>query len=169
MLGLAEQIGGDPVRIILAIGNHHDFRRTGHHVDADHPEHLPFRLRDPGIAGTGDDIDGFDLFRTISERCDRLGATNAPDFVDPGQLRRRQHQRIDGAAIGRRDHDDPLDTGSLGRNRVHQHRRRIGRTTTGNIDARALDGVPAGPDPDSSLVHIVPVFRELPFMVITNS
>ena len=54
MLGLAEQIGGDPVRIVGAIGDHQDFRRPGDGIDADLAEHFALGGRDLGIAGADD-------------------------------------------------------------------------------------------------------------------
>ena len=43
--------------------------------------------------------------RAIGERGDRLRAADAIDFIDAGELCRRQHQRIE-HAIGRRHHHD---------------------------------------------------------------
>ena len=57
VLGLAEQVGGDPVGIVLAVGDDQDFARPGDHVDADHAVELALGFGDPGIAGAGDDID----------------------------------------------------------------------------------------------------------------
>ena len=50
VLGLRQQIGGDPVRIIVGVGHDQHFRRAGDHVDADRAEHLPLGRRDIGIA-----------------------------------------------------------------------------------------------------------------------
>ena len=54
MLRLAQQIGGDPVRIVGAIGDHQDFRRPGDAVDADLAEHFALGGGDIGIAGADD-------------------------------------------------------------------------------------------------------------------
>ena len=54
MLGLAEQIGGDPFRIVGAIGDHQNFRRARDAIDADLAEDFALGRRDIGIAGTDD-------------------------------------------------------------------------------------------------------------------
>src|SRR3546814_2617006 len=50
MLRLAEQVSSSPFGIIFPIGNHHDFRRTSHHVDSDNAIKLSLGLRHPCIA-----------------------------------------------------------------------------------------------------------------------
>ncbi len=57
MLGLGEQVGGDPVGIVLGVGDDQHFRRAGDHVDADLSEHLALGLGDIGIAGADDLVD----------------------------------------------------------------------------------------------------------------
>ncbi len=57
MLGLAEQIGGDPFRIVLAIGDHQNFRRAGDAIDADLAEDFALGGCDIGIAGADDLVD----------------------------------------------------------------------------------------------------------------
>lgn len=54
MFGLAEQIKGDEIGIIVAIGDDKDLRRAGDHVDADFAENAPFGGGDKGVAGAGD-------------------------------------------------------------------------------------------------------------------
>ena len=85
MLGLAQQIGGDPVRIVAAIGDHQNFRRPGDGVDADLAEHFALGGRDIGIAGAHDLVHGRDALRChrpapprpAPRRCGRCRVTPA--------------------------------------------------------------------------------------------
>ncbi len=72
-----EQIGGDPVRIIGAVGDDENFRRPGDGIDADLAEHLALGRGDIGIAGADDLVD-----RRRWSRCHR------PARPRPGPRRR---------------------------------------------------------------------------------
>ena len=50
VLGLSQQVGGDPCRVVVLVGDHHHLRRPGHHVDADLAEHLALGRRHIGVA-----------------------------------------------------------------------------------------------------------------------
>jgi hypothetical protein len=56
-------------------------------------------------------------------------------------LRRRQNQRVALAARSRHHHRQPSDSGDMRRNRIHQHRRRIGRLATRYIEPDAVERV----------------------------
>ena len=85
MLGLGQQVGGDPVRIVAAVGDHQHFRRAGDHVDADRAEHLALGGRDIGVAGADDLGDRADGLGAIGKRGDRLRAADAVDLVTPAR------------------------------------------------------------------------------------
>ena len=89
VLGLAQQIGRDPGRVLVAVGDHQDLRRPGDQVDADPAEHLPLGLGDIGVAGADDLVDRADAGGAVGQRRDRLGAADPVDLVDPGAARRR--------------------------------------------------------------------------------
>ncbi len=57
VLGLRQEIGRDPVRIVVPVGDHQDFRRAGDQVDADLAEHAALGGRDIGVARPGDLVD----------------------------------------------------------------------------------------------------------------
>ena len=122
MLGLAEQVGGDPFRIVLAIGHHQDFRRPGDGVDAHLAEHLALGGGDIGITGADNLVHGGNLCGAISQRRNGLRSAYAIDVGYPCPFGGRQHQGIDAAATGGRDHDDARYAGDLGGYGVHQHR-----------------------------------------------
>ena len=65
MLGLAEEIHCDPVRIGLAVANDENFRRTGDHIDAHAAEYLSLGGRHIGVAGAHDLVDRFDRFGAV--------------------------------------------------------------------------------------------------------
>ena len=80
MLGLAEQIGGDPVGIVGAVGDHQDFRRPGDGIDADLAEHFALGGGDLGIAGAHDLVHRRDAFGAIGQRRHRLRPADADRF-----------------------------------------------------------------------------------------
>ena len=57
MLGLREQIDGDPRGIDGVVGDDRDLRRAREPVDADGPEDLTLRLGDVRVPGTDDHVD----------------------------------------------------------------------------------------------------------------
>ncbi len=56
MLGLGQQIDGDPAWVVVGVGQHHDLGRAGDRVDTDPAEHLPLGLGDVGVAGADDAV-----------------------------------------------------------------------------------------------------------------
>ena len=142
MLGLRQQIGGNPVGIAGLVGQDQNFGWTGDHVDADLAEHQPLGGRDIGIAGPDDLGNGRNAVGAVGERGHRLCAADAIDLVDAGKARRGQHKRVE-LAVGRRnDHRQPRNAGNLGRHCIHQDRRRIGGRAAGHVKADRLDGGP---------------------------
>ncbi len=98
VLGLGEQVGGDPGRVVLGVGDDHDLGRAGHHVDADLAEHLALGRGHIGVAGADDLDHRLDGLRAEGERGDGLRAADAIDLVDAGKLGGHQHQRVQLAA-----------------------------------------------------------------------
>ena len=86
VLGLRQQVGGDPVRIGVAVGDDQHLGRAGDHVDADLAEHLALGRRHIGVARPDDLGDRRDRRGAIGERRDRLRAADAIDLVDAGEL-----------------------------------------------------------------------------------
>ncbi|GGO95719.1 hypothetical protein GCM10011329_20530 [Stakelama pacifica] len=76
-------------------------------------------------------------------------------------MRGGEHQRIDLTLRRRRHHDEPLDARNLGRNRVHQHRGRIGSAPARDIDARRIDAAPARTEANPRIVGGIAVGRFL--------
>ncbi|ENN87541.1 hypothetical protein RHSP_44317 [Rhizobium freirei PRF 81] len=162
MLGLSKEIGGNPIRIVVLVGDDEHFRRAGDHVDADGAEHLAFGRGHIGIAGTGDLGDRLDRFGAIGKRRNRLRAADAVDFFDAGHAGGRKDGWIDRAVLGRHDDDDAIDPGDLGRHGIHQHRARIARRAAGYIETNGLDRRPARAEADAEIVLIDIVLGQLP-------
>ena len=159
MLRLTQQIGGDPVRVVVAIRDHENFARPCHHVDADHAIKLALGFCDPGVARSGDNIDLADPFRTVGERGHGLCPADAPDLVDPGDMGSRQNQRIDVAFRRGCGNDETLHPGNPCRDRVHQKGRRIGCAAPGNIQPGGITRPPARPQAHADIIGVVAVRR----------
>ena len=161
MLRLGKQIGGDPVGIGGAVGEHQHFGRARDHVDADLAEDAALGRSHPGVAGADDLDDGRNGLGAISERRHRLRAADAVDLVDAGTLRRRQHQRLDMAAGRRNHHDDALHARDLRRHDIHQHGRRIGRGAARHIEPDGVERRPAPAELDARRVAKAQILRPL--------
>ncbi len=161
VLGLRQQIGGDPVGIAGLVGDDQHLGRAGDHVDADFAEHDALGGRDIGVARPDDLGDRRDGLGAIGQGRDRLGAADAENLVDAGKLGGRQHQRIEFAARRRHHHGDPRHAGDLGRHRVHQHRGRISRGAARHIKPDRLDRGPARAELDAERIGEAIVLRHL--------
>ena len=152
VLGLREQVGGDPVRVDHRLGDDHDLGGARDHVDADPAEHLPLGLGDVGVAGADDLVDRGDGGGAVGQRRHGLRAADPVDLVDAGDRGGGEHQRVDGP-VGRRDHhDDAADAGDAGRDRVHQHRAGIGRRAARDVEPDRVERAPAQAQPHAGLV-----------------
>ena len=161
MLGLRQQIGGDPVGIAGLVGDDQHLGRPGDHVDADLAEHNAFGGCHVGIARSDDLGDRRKGGGAVGQGRDRLGAADAENLVDAGELGRRQNQGIECAARRRHHHRDPRHAGDLGRHRVHQHRGWVGRGAAGHVEADRLDRGPARAELDTERVGEAIVLRHL--------
>src|SRR6266849_4524704 len=82
VLGLRQKVGGDPGRIVAAVGNDQDLGGAGDQVDADLAEDAALGGGDIGVAGSDDLVDRRDRRGSVGERGHRLGAADAVDLVD---------------------------------------------------------------------------------------
>ena len=152
VLGLRQQIGGDPVGIAGLVGEDQHLGRAGDHVDADLAEHQALGRRHIGVAGPDDLGD-----RLRSSRC-RRRARPPPARRRCDRSRRRRRAWPPPApgrelAVRRRHHHhQPRAAGDLGRHRVHQHRRRIGRGAARHVEPDRLDRGPARAQLDAERV-----------------
>ncbi|MCY1526775.1 hypothetical protein D9M68_618150 [compost metagenome] len=138
VLGLGEQVHGDPVRIGAAVADHEDFRGAGDHVDADLAEHMALGGGDVDVARTDDLVDLRHALGAVGQRGHGLGAADGEDAVDTGDAGGGEDDLVDLATRGRHHHDHFGDAGDLGRNRVHQHRGRVGRLAARHVQAGAI-------------------------------
>ena len=159
MLGLGEQVRGDPRGIVGGIGDHQDLGGAGDHVDADGAEDQPLGGGDIGVAGAHDLVDRRDGLGAVGERGDGLGPAHAIDLGDPGDLRGGHHRRVEPAVRRRHDHGDALHAGDARRDRVHQHGTRISGGAARHVEPDRVERAPAGPEPDAGFVPVVEVGR----------
>ncbi len=125
MLGLAQQIQRNPVRVIVPVRDDQNFRGARNHVDADTPEDPALGSRDKGVAGAGDLVNRGNGLRAIGQGCNRLRAADAIDGIDPGDACGQQHQRVH-HPVGHGAADDQMfNPGNPCRNGIHHHRRRV--------------------------------------------
>ena len=120
MFGLAHQVHGYPVGVVVAVGDDEDFRRSRDHVDADLSENPPLGGGDESVAGAGDLVHRRDRSGAIGEGRNRLRAADAIDSLNPRQPRRQQNQRVDLAVRRRRRDDEAGNARDLRRDGVHQ-------------------------------------------------
>ncbi len=161
VLGLGEEVGGDPGRIGAGVGNDENLRGAGDHVDPDATEYLALGLGDVGVAGADDLVDRGDGGRAVGQRRDRLRPAHPIDLVDAGDVGGRQDERIDVAIRRRRHHRHAPAAGHLGRDRVHQNGAGIGGGAARHVEADRIDRPPAEAEADALIVPIVEIGREL--------
>ena len=165
MFGLRQEIGGDPVGIVVGIGHDQHFGRTGDHVDADGAEDLALGGGHPGIAGANNLGDGTNGFGAVGECSNGLSAADPVDLADTGDAGRGEHRRVERAVASRHHHDDALDARHPGRHGVHQNRTRVARGAAGHIKADGFDCCPARPQLDTQCVNIVIILGHLPLVM----
>ena len=90
------------------------------------------------MRSTGDDERG-----AVGQCGDSLGASDAVDFGNAGELGGGQDQRVEDAVRRRDAHGYAADAGNLRRDRVHQHRGRVGGFTAGDINSNGVQRTPA--------------------------
>ncbi len=136
VLGLGQQIGGQPDRVGAFVGKDKDFRRAGHHVDIHLAEHLPLGLRHKNVSRPGDLADLGHALRAVSQGGDGLCSARLDHRRHARDPRRGQNEGVHRPVLpGRRGQNDFRHSGHLGRNNVHQDAGRIAGRSAGDIDA----------------------------------
>ena len=143
VLGLGDEVVGHLGGVGRGVGEHGDLRGTGLRVDAHHRTHEALGGGDEDVAGAGDHVDGLEPLVTVGEEGHRLRTTDGPHLVHPEEGAHGKHRGVRVAAVillRRRGHHEVLRPGGLGRNHVHDDRRRVHRLTAGNVEADAGNG-----------------------------
>ena len=137
MLELGGEVGGDVARRRAAVGHDQDLGRPRDAVHAHRAEHLALGERDVDVARPHQHVDTRDGGGPVGQRRDRLGAAQAVDGVDAGDLGGGQDGRGHGAVgSGRGRQHDLRDSRHPGRDGAHEHRRRVGGPPSGRVDPR---------------------------------
>ena len=134
VLGLREQVGGDVARVGGVVREDQDLARSGDHVDVDLAEHHLLRGRHVDVARAHDLVHPRDRRRAVGHRPDGLGAADAVDLLEAEHVGDHEHVRVEHALRRRRADGERADTGDLRRDRVHQHRARVGRLAAGDVE-----------------------------------
>ena len=121
VLGLAEEVHGDPVGGCGAIGNDQDFTRPGDHVDAHLTKHAPLGAGHIGVARASDFVNTRERGGAVGQRRHSLRAAHGEHAVHTRHMGGCQHQCIALALRCGHDHHDVFDTGHLRGDGVHQH------------------------------------------------
>ena len=162
MLGLREQVRGDPIRLIGAIGDHQDLGGARDHVDADGAEDQALGGGDIGVAGAHDLVHRRNRLGAVGERGDGLRPAHPIDLCDACDLGGGHHRRVERAIRRRHDHGDALHAGDARGDRVHQHGARIGGRAAGHVEPDRVQRAPAGTQPDTDVVAVVEISRHEP-------
>ncbi len=165
VLGLRQQVGGEPFRIVVLVGDDEHLRRAGDGVDADDAIDLPLGGGDVGIAGADDLGNSCDCFGAVGERSHGLRAADAIDLRDASHVSRRQHQRVDLSVRRRHCHGGAGHTGHSGRDGIHEHRARVAGLPARHVEPDCFDGAPARAERGAGIVRELVVARQLAAVV----
>ena len=139
VLGLAQQVGGHPGGVGLAVGDDEYLARPGYHVYGHLAEDLALGLRDEGVAGADDLVHLRYRLGAVGERGHGLGPAHAEDAADARNLRRGEYDVADRPAAGGGGHDHLVHAGDPRGDAVHQHAAGVGRRAAGDVQAHALE------------------------------
>ena len=139
MLGLADEIPGDKVRIGRFVGQDQAVGRTGEHVDADPAEQNALGFRHELVAGADQDI-GFGQAEQAEGHCrDALDPTERQNCVGAAQVGRVDDRRRDpDTGPGRRTGGNVAASGDLRRGHRHQGRSDVAVPPARRIAPRRL-------------------------------
>ena len=147
MLGLGQQVGGNPGGIGAVVGDDDRFGWTIQAVNADEAIDLALGQGREQIAGADDFVHARNALGAEGQRGHGQRAADGEDCVDPGDGGGGEDD-IGNTAVGlaRRGGDDDLrHAGHLRRDGGHEQRRRQRRRATGHVDAGAGHGVKRWP------------------------
>ena len=136
VLGLGQEIRRDPDGIRVAVGDHHHLARARQHVDPDVAEDPPLGERHVDVPRAHDLVHAADRLGAVGQGRDGLGTADPVGLGDAGDARGDQHGRAE-RPVGRRrrDQHDVPDAGHARRHGGHQHRGRVGRAASRDVDA----------------------------------
>ena len=169
MFGLREQIHRHPGGVGAAVAHDHNLGGAGNHVDVYLPEHHALGGGDIDIAGADNLVDPGDAVSPVSQRCHGLSAADAKRAIHSGDVRSGQHQIVHQPFRGRHHHDEFTDARDLGRNGVHQHRRRIGGLASRYIQTDAIQRRDLLTKERAVGLGVAPGFNFLPLVITAHA
>ena len=169
VLRLSKEVSGDPVGIVVLVGDDQHFRWPGDHVDADRAEDDAFGRRNIGVAGADDLGNRTNCFGAIGEGCDSLRAADTINLGNASQTCCHQNQWIENAVRCWNHHDNALYTCHLGWNSVHQYGTWVACRAARNIEPHSFDSGPARTELNAKRIRITIIFRQLPRVVFLDA
>jgi hypothetical protein len=154
VLGLADQVPGDDVRIGGFVGDHHHLRGAGEEVDPDPAIEQALGLGDVLVARPHQDIGRLAGEQAEGHGGHALNAAHGQNGINAGEVERVEHRRVDAGLVARRRAgDDLVDAGDLGSGHAHDRRGHVAIPPARHVAARRLhrDQPLAGPEPGREL------------------
>ncbi len=141
MLGLPQQVRGDPHRVGAVVRDDGDLGGPGQQVDADPAEELSFRLGDVRVPRADQHVDRRLTEQPEGHRAERLDATEREHPVGARQVGAVQHGGVRAVLTGRGSAgEDRGDAGRLGHVHRHEGAGEEGEPAGGQVGADAGDG-----------------------------
>jgi len=141
VFGLAEDVGGNPLRLGLRVGNDEYITGAGKGIDIDHAVHLFFGQLDDIVAGADDFIYFLNGLGAEGQCGDSVGSAEPVHFCDIQFITETEDDRVDACLpAGRRDDNYFLYACRLGGNGCHNECARQGGTGAGNAKPHSLKG-----------------------------
>ena len=132
MLGLGEQIGGDPLWVRAAVSDNENFARAGQQIHRDLAENLVLGFDNERIAGTEDFQNRSNPLGAVGERSDGLCTADFVNLGRAGKLKRVKQGWVNRAGfVGGRCDDDFRRARSGGERAGHDCSRNKRRGATG--------------------------------------
>ena len=153
VLGLADEVGGDVLRVGAVVSEDGDLGGTGLGVDADEPLEQPLGRRDVDVPGSGHEADGLAdhvaVLEAVGEGGHGLGAAHGIHLVHAEQGARREdrvREAGEGAGVlplGWAGHGERAHARLLGRDDVHDDAGGVHGEAARHVEPDTVDRHPA--------------------------
>jgi hypothetical protein len=160
VLGLGEEVGRDVRGLRRSIGEDEDLARAGDGVDRDGAVEEPLRAREVRVARPHDLVDAREALGPVRERGDRLRAPGVDHGRDAREVRGGEERVVLGGVAERRREDEVAHAGDRGRDRGHEHARRVTGLASGGVDPDARERPDAEPERPAPVLEAEAAARE---------
>ena len=137
MLGLADEVAGDQVRVGVPIRDDENLGRAGEEIDAHASKERTFRFGDESVPGAHDEIGGMSREETEGERRHPLHSAERENGIRAAELRGVEDGGMHAALAPRRRAGDHVPhAGHLRGGDAHDRGGDVGVATAGHVAAR---------------------------------